>query len=188
MLTTLIGITKASPSNGHNIKPVEITLTPTGFFYTNFYEAWSYKNKLIVANDLATTEWMGNLQVDGDNKPFISTMIIDALVKMNVNLETFEGPHGPPEPPLVGSWGKAVVKATWVFEGVTYKGQIIYKYDHVDAYDWRPVKDEWIPNPGLITCHYHGVLNGPMGQQIRLFGTNTAGEFLVKLEGYMTEN
>ncbi len=186
MLTTsLIGTTQAFLWKRPNVTPVEILLTPGG--YTNFYDAWSYKNKLLRANDLATTDWAATLHSPDEDIAFISTMILNALVKMEINLETYEGP---PMVPVVGSWGMAVVKATWVIEGATFEGQIIYKYDYVDVLDWNIApfyKDEWIPRPTFVECHYHGVLNGPMGQQLMLSGANDAGEFLVKLEGYLTE-
>lgn len=171
--------------------PVEITLTPvpgpTGSPYiTPFSEAWSYKYKYIIANDLTTTAWIGNLQTPCGNTPFTSTMIMDVLVKAEVNLETTETM---PMEPVACSWGMAVVKAIWTIEGDAFEGRIVYKYDYVDAIDYSNFGpyDYWVPRPQFIECHYYGILYGPNGQQLRLFGANGAGEFTTNFKGYLIE-
>ena len=173
-----------------SIKPVEITLAPvpgpTGSPYiTPFSQAWSYKYKYIIANDLTTTEWIGNLHTPCEDIPFTSILMMDVLVKAEENLETVVTA---PMEPVACSWGMAVVKATWIIEGDAFEGQIIFKYDYVDAIyygNFGPF-DYWVPRPQLIECHYFGVLYGPIGQ-LRLLGTNGAGEFMTNFEGYMIE-
>ena len=183
-ITPLIGSVQASQVNRPNSTPVEITLAaPTVGAYVNFYDAWDYNNKILRAKDLTTASWAATLHTPDEDIPFSSTMILNVLIKMPVNLETYVG-----ELPLVGSWGMAVVKSTWTIEGDVFKGLIIFRYDYVCADYWFPFADEWIPRPGLVECHYFGVLNGPMGQQLVLSGVNAAGEFLVNLEGCLKES
>ena len=182
-LIPLIGSVQADQPNRPNSIPVEITLTPGD--YVNFYDAWNYNNKILSAKDLTTASWAATLHTPSEDIPFSSSMILNVLIKMDVNLESYVGV---PMVPVVGSWGKAVVKATWTIEGDVFEGLIQFKYDYVDALDWRPFGyDEWIPRPNYVECHYYGVLNGPIGQQVVLSGANDAGEFLVNLEGCLKE-
>jgi len=191
LATPFIATTQACLWKRRNKTPVEIALTPVpgpsgSPYITPFSQAWSYKYKFIIANDLTTTEWIGNLQTPSEDIPFTSTINMDVLVKAEENLETIVTA---PMEPVACAWGMAVAKATWTIEGDTFEGKILLKYDYVDAIyygNFGPF-DYWVPRPQFIECHYYGVLNGPMGQQLRLLGAMGAGEFMTTFEGYLIE-